>query len=179
MKFMRSIRFLLCPLTFMLLTLSVSSQATIINLTADIDAASANAGMGTTGSMGTGLGNMTFDDLTNMFSWDVSWSSLAGNVTVAHFHGPAMPNQNAGVQIGMAIVFNTSTGSAIITAPQAADLLAGLWYINIHSDFAPGGEIRGQVLVAPVVGVSAPGIMALVSLSMIGLLYSRRKVFVN
>ena len=32
---------------------------------------------------------------------------------------------------------------------QESDLLKGLWYINIHSDFAPLGEIRGQVNVVP------------------------------
>jgi hypothetical protein len=175
MKFTRPLRLLLCPLIFMLLAITLPSQASIINLTADIDAAQANAGNGTVGSMGTGVGTMMFDDVTNIFSWDVSWSNLAGTVTVAHFHGPAMPNQNAGVQLAMAIVFDTSTGSAIISAPQAADLLTGLWYINIHSDFAPGGEIRGRVLTAPVIGVSVPGTLALVLLSMIGLFNSRKK----
>lgn len=37
------------------------------------------------------------------------------------------------------------TGSATISDTQEADLLAGLWYINIHTSMFPGGEIRGQV----------------------------------
>jgi hypothetical protein len=36
-------------------------------------------------------------------------------------------------------------GSATLTDAQAADLLAGKDYINIHTAANPGGEIRGQV----------------------------------
>jgi hypothetical protein len=36
-------------------------------------------------------------------------------------------------------------GSAQLTDTQAADLLAGRVYINIHSAQHPGGKIRGQV----------------------------------
>ena len=36
-------------------------------------------------------------------------------------------------------------GSATLTDAQAADLMAGKYYINIHTAANPGGEIRGQV----------------------------------
>jgi hypothetical protein len=36
-------------------------------------------------------------------------------------------------------------GSATITQAQADDVMAGLWYVNIHTDANPSGEIRGQV----------------------------------
>jgi hypothetical protein len=36
-------------------------------------------------------------------------------------------------------------GSATLTDAQAADLLAGRYYINIHTAATPAGEIRGQV----------------------------------
>jgi hypothetical protein len=36
-------------------------------------------------------------------------------------------------------------GTADITAEQAADLKAGKWYVNIHTEKFPDGEVRGQV----------------------------------
>ena len=69
-----------------------------------------------------------------------------------HFHGPALTNQNAGVQVDFGAISGTvspSIGNTVIGAGQAADLLAELWYINIHTAAFPGGEIRGQVLPAP------------------------------
>ena len=150
------------------LTLSLSANAAIINLAASIDGAQANAGEGT-GSSGTGLAIVTLDDSLNLFSWNVSWSGLSGEVTLAHFHGPALPNQNAGVQVGIATT-NPSIGSATISSGQAADLLAGLWYINIHSTVSPGGEIRGQVQVVPI-----PAAAWLFGSALIGLAGIKRK----
>jgi hypothetical protein len=39
-------------------------------------------------------------------------------------------------------------GSATLTDAQAADLMAGKWYVNVHTAENKGGEIRGQVLKA-------------------------------
>jgi hypothetical protein len=129
-----------------------SAGAVIVPLEANIDGAQANAGAGT-GSAGTGFASMTLDDATNLFSWNISWSGLTGNETVMHFHGPALPDQNAGVQVNFGAISGTSSpsiGSTTISGAQATDLLAGLWYINIHTDVFPSGEIRGQVQVVPI-----------------------------
>lgn len=123
------------------------ANAATFDLFANIDGAQA----GTT-STATGFASMTYDDTSGLFNWNISWTPLEGNITVAHFHGPAGPGVGAGVQLNFAAISgltSPSIGSATIDAGQGADLLAGLWYINIHSDFAPGGEIRGQVQVVP------------------------------
>lgn len=39
-------------------------------------------------------------------------------------------------------------GEAVITAEQAAQLADGQWYVNLHTDAYPDGEIRGQVTAA-------------------------------
>ena len=101
-----------------------------------------------TGSPGTGFGFVTLDTdgtLTFLLSWNITWGGLLGDETAAHFHGPAPPGMNAGVQVPIG-ADSPSIGSAFITAAQAADLLDGLWYINIHTTLFPGGEIRGQVV---------------------------------
>ncbi|WP_199271710.1 CHRD domain-containing protein [Paraglaciecola sp. L3A3] len=156
------------------LTMSLSTQATMISLSSNLDGAQANAGAGTL-SPGTGLASMIFDDVTKVFSWDISWSGLIGDVTAAHFHGAALFDQNAGVQVPLSVVVDSANGSSTLSDAQATDLLAGLWYINIHTLDFPTGEIRGQVVRAPNVSVSEPSVMFLILPLLMGLYYSRRR----
>ncbi len=126
-------------------------EAAMFDLAAVINGAQANAGVGT-GSPGTGSATVQYDDVTNLMSWDISWSGLLAPETVMHFHGPANPTQNAGVQVNFGAISGLSSpsiGSTTISTAQATDLLADLWYINIHTSQFPGGEIRGQVLLVP------------------------------
>ena len=60
-----------------------------------------------------------------------------------------MAGQNASPQISLPSGSPKVGTPVALTGPQQADLIAGLWYINIHSQAFPGGEIRGQVLTAP------------------------------
>lgn len=122
-----------------------AASAAVINLSAVIDGTQANAGAGS-GSLGTGSGTMTLDTATNLLTWNITWAGLSGPATVAHFHGAANPNQNAGVQIAIGTV-SPEINNAVLTDQQESDILAGLWYINIHTAQFAGGEIRGQVLV--------------------------------
>ncbi len=95
----------------------------------------------------TGSGTATLDLVTNLLTWSISYTGLTP--TVAHFHGAALPCANAGIQITLNTATNPIVGSASLTAGQAADLLAGRWYVNIHTAANPAGEIRGQVMPAP------------------------------
>jgi len=80
-------------------------------------------------------------------NWNVVYSNLTGPATMAHFHGPAPVGKNAGVAIPIAATELPSPikGHATLTDPQEKDLLAGEWYVNVHTAKNPGGEIRGQV----------------------------------
>lgn len=146
--------------TLCLVFLPATAQATIINLSASMDCAQV-AGGGTCGAGGSGTGsaNITLDDVTNVLSWNITWSGLSGVETLMHFHGPALPNQNAGVQVGVGVAGPPVIGNAVINNAQEADLLAGLWYLNLHTTTFPGGEIRGQVL------VPEPGTLALLGIA--------------
>lgn len=98
-----------------------------------------------TGSPGSGVGNAWFDPITSTLHWNISYGGLTGAVTSAHFHGPAAPGSNAGVQISIGTA-NPAVGSQVLTAAQAADVQAGLWYANVHTTAFAGGEIRGQIV---------------------------------
>jgi hypothetical protein len=96
-------------------------------------------------SPGTGTADVTFDTATKLLTWKVTYSGLTGPATMAHFHGPAEAAKNAGVAVPIPNPASGADGSATLTDAQAADLLAGKYYINIHTDANKGGEIRGQV----------------------------------
>jgi hypothetical protein len=99
-----------------------------------------------TTSAGKGTADVDYDAATKKMSWKLTYSGLSGNPTAAHFHGPAEPGKNAGVAVAIpAAALSPAEGSATLTDAQAADLMAGKFYINIHTAANPGGEIRGQV----------------------------------
>jgi hypothetical protein len=97
-------------------------------------------------SGGSGTADVTYDTQTKQLKWKVSYSGLSGPATAAHFHGPAEPGKNAGVMIPIQnIATSPAEGSATLTDAQAADLMGGRLYVNVHTAANPGGEIRGQV----------------------------------
>jgi hypothetical protein len=97
-----------------------------------------------TDSSGSGKANITYDTKSKKLSWVVTYSGLSGEPTAAHFHGPAAPGKSAGPVVD--ISGDIKKGSAELTPDQAADLGAGKWYLNIHTEKFPDGEIRGQVV---------------------------------
>jgi len=99
-----------------------------------------------TTSQGKGSADITVDTASKQLSWTVNYSGLTGPATAAHFHGPAEIGKNAGVAVPIPNATSSPvSGSATLTDAQAADLVAGKYYINIHTAANPGGEIRGQV----------------------------------
>jgi hypothetical protein len=96
-------------------------------------------------SPGAGTVDATFDRDSRKLTYRVVYSGLTGPATAGHFHGPAAPGQNAGVVVPFPNAASPIQGEATLTEAQAADLLAGRWYVNIHTRAHPGGEIRAQV----------------------------------
>jgi hypothetical protein len=99
---------------------------------------------------GTGTAQLTYDPATRVVTWNIAYSGLSGPATMAHFHGPAKPGQNAPVVVWLSKqgspAGNPMTGSATLTPEQAQQFSDGEWYINIHTQAHPAGEIRGQVV---------------------------------
>ncbi len=103
-------------------------------------------------SPATGITFGTFDDGTNVLTIDVIASGFVAPVTAAHVHrGPV------GVAGPVIFPLTGTTGGTTYTShdvfnlnsTQAADILAGLNYANVHSTTFPGGEIRGQIHLVP------------------------------
>ena len=105
-----------------------------------------------TSSKGTGAVTATYDTTSKVLIWKGTHSGLTGPATSAHFHGPAPAGQSAGVAIWISSkgspLPESFEGQATLTDAQADDMMAGRWYVNIHTRTYPGGEIRGQLELA-------------------------------
>jgi hypothetical protein len=98
----------------------------------------------------TGTADLSYDAATRVLTWSVTYSGLSGPATMAHFHGPAAEGKNAPPIIWLAEKGATVTspikGQATLTPDQAQQMMAGEWYVNVHTQANPSGEIRGQVM---------------------------------
>jgi hypothetical protein len=96
-------------------------------------------------STATGTAEASFDTETKAFAATATFSGLSGAAIGAHIHGPGDPGANAGIVLPFDSVESPIELSATLTDAQAADLLAGRLYVNIHTELNPGGEIRGNL----------------------------------
>ena len=117
------------------------ATAEVVNLKA---AMNAGTEVPPNSSSGTGTLTATYDTASKKLSWKGSYSGLTGPATAAHFH-TGEPGKNGGVALPITPNASPFEGSATLTDAQAADLLAGKWYVNVHTEANKGGEIRGQV----------------------------------
>ena len=102
----------------------------------------------------TGSATVVLNDVTGAVTVSGTYTDLIGTVTASHIHAPAAPGVNAGVILALTVAppggtSGTITGAGTLSPANVANMLAGLTYINVHSSFRPGGEIRGQVLPEP------------------------------
>ncbi|RXH40987.1 CHRD domain-containing protein [Bradyrhizobium zhanjiangense] len=97
-------------------------------------------------SSGSGKAEASYDTVTKVLTYTVTYAGLTGPAMGAHFHGPGEAGKNAGIVLPFKTVQSPIQGSATLTDAQAADLLTGKWYANIHTAANPGGELRGQMM---------------------------------
>ena len=121
------------------------SQANLVTFTARLDGASVipPARSGASGQL-----DAVYDSTTRVLRWKTSWTGLIGMITGVQFQGPADPAQNAPATMLWPGPFGPSyEGRATLTPQQAADLLAGRWYVSVYTSAYSLGELRGQLRV--------------------------------
>lgn len=135
---------LLGALVFALpLALTTAVRAEVIKLQAELKGSNE---VPPNASSGSGKAEAAFDTDTKVLTYTITYANLTGPALGAHFHGPSEPGKNAGIALPFKSAQSPIQGTAALTETQAADLLAGKWYANIHTAANPGGELRGQMM---------------------------------
>lgn len=159
-------------LAFIGLCLAGQANATVFTLSGGMDVFQALTNPANVGN-GTGTIAGSYDDVTNLLDYTITWQDLTAPVSNMHFHlGP--PGVSGGVSLGIPGPWaSPQTGmNILLNSVQESELLAGDWYVNVHTNSAagggfPGGEIRGQVIVTAL--VSAPATLMLLATGLVGL----------
>ena len=99
-------------------------------------------------STGSGTAVVILNDAQTQLSYTVNYTGLVAGVTASHIHKAAI-GVNGSVIFGFTPPLGTTSGSfggvIAVTPANVADLVGGLYYVNIHSTTYPGGELRGQL----------------------------------
>lgn len=136
-----------------------------------------------------GSAQITVDDTADTISFVLTAFTLQGSFMNAHIHGQALPGSNAGVVFGLLSNADAAgpvmVGSFVIPnsyalvgsnkAASAADAINAapwMYYVNLHTNAYPGGEIRGQLAPVPEPSTYA---MLLAGLGVVGFLAGRRR----
>jgi CHRD domain-containing protein len=97
-------------------------------------------------SSATGGLKATLDPQAHELKYTLTYENLSAPPTAAHFHGPADPGKNVGVQAVIdPPLASPATGTVKLSSEQESELQAGKWYVNVHTKAHPSGEIRGQM----------------------------------
>ena len=125
---------------------------------------------GTPGSGNENGTGISYDDVSNTLTLNVAWgtangfTNLTGNASGGHIHGPTPSSGAASFTENVGVLFfldsgvtwnpNASTGgitnrTLALSEVQEAELIAGRYYMNIHTTTNGGGEIRGNLVVVP------------------------------
>jgi hypothetical protein len=99
---------------------------------------------------GSGYFTAVYRPSTKVLEYRLNLVGLSGPVTIAYLHGPAAAGENAEKVVPIDIPLYRDRShlwdGVTLTEEQAAQVVAGLWYVNVMTEKYPDGEIRGQIL---------------------------------
>jgi len=96
---------------------------------------------------GQGIAIFTFDEKKTTLYVNVSLSNLSGAITGMHIHD-GVAGVNGPVVINLVPFLNGNRAKGVvhdISRDMMAKFITGGFYINVHTELNPGGEIRGQI----------------------------------
>jgi len=97
-------------------------------------------------SLSTGSGTFALDTATGIATFAITHDCCASGELFSHVHGPGAPGVPAPIIYFLPNGSPKVGSSPVLTPQQQADMIAGLHYVNIHSNTFLGGEIRGQII---------------------------------
>jgi CHRD domain/Divergent InlB B-repeat domain/Putative Ig domain/Dockerin type I domain len=93
---------------------------------------------------GTGGGTAVVNTVAKTITLNLTFAGTTGALNAAHLHGPAARGMAAGARHNIGLV--SPITNVITYAPaDEADILNGLWYVNLHTSANGGGELRAQL----------------------------------
>lgn len=103
-----------------------------------------------TASAGRASLTASYSPSRRILSWKLIYRDLSGPITRAELRGPDIEGTDSVVEpINLQLEGNPHPGEATLTYQQAADLIAGRWYVVLKTAQYPGGEIRGPLVPTP------------------------------
>ena len=99
-------------------------------------------------SQHTGVAAVTIDTATNHFDYTITYTGTDSLEMGAFIHGPADPGQFAGA-VHQLPSGNPKIGTWFYDESMEAGILGGRYYMDIHTQDLPSGELRGQICPTP------------------------------
>jgi hypothetical protein len=99
-----------------------------------------------TASNGSGTALVTLNQGSGEVCWDISVSDLTSPIILAHIHSGV-----AGTNGPIVVDFNEPVNGLNGCVPADAALIKAIrqhpadYYVNVHTEMFPGGEVRGQL----------------------------------
>lgn len=128
---------ILLAVGFLLATMS-AANAESISLVAHLLGSTAHSG-----SDAFAEAQFTYDSSSRALEYYVNYDGVAP--VKVDIHGPAGAGENGPAIVTFPLSDSPLSGTVTLTQEQAAELLAGKSYLDIHSKTYPDGEIRGQI----------------------------------